>query len=163
MEILKFPHPHLFEVCKKVTVFDQALKDTLDEMWEIMKVNKGMGLAANQVGLEQRMFVMEGPEEEQLYIINPEIVHKSIASANLKEGCLSAPGEYIVLAERAAWVELHFQDEKGEKKRWILEGIHGICAQHELDHLNGKSYLQSKSLTKKQRITLAKKWGLKVK
>lgn len=163
MEIIKFPNYSLFTVCSEVTVFGPELKVMLDSMWETMKNERGLGLAANQVGLMWRTFTMEGPKQEQLYIVNPTITRRSISPANIKEGCLSAPGEFLVLSERAAWVELHGQNENGEAKRWLFEGAHAVCVQHEIDHLDGKSYMQSKTIPKKQRMELAKKWGFKVK
>ena len=95
----------------------------------------GLGLAANQVGLHCRMFVMAGIESEKLYIINPKIVQKSEISANMKEGCLSAPGEFLILSERAAWVQVDFQDEKGQMNRRVFQSLHAVCVQHEMDNL----------------------------
>jgi len=161
MTILKFPSPELFQVCKEVTVFGPELKVLLDSMWDTMIANNGMGLAANQVGLSFRMFVMIGPEGERLYIVNPKIVQKSIVSANLEEGCLSAPGEKLTLEERADWVKVEYQDETGTKHEKVFKRIHSVCVQHETDHLNGKTHLQSESLHKARRKELAKKWGLK--
>lgn len=163
MQILKFPSPELFQVCKEVTVFGPELKVLLDSMWDTMVANSGMGLAANQVGLSFRMFVMIGPEGERLYIVNPKIVQKSIVSANLEEGCLSAPGEKLTLEERADWVKVEYQDETGAKHEKVFKRIYSVCVQHETDHLNGKTHLQSESLHKARRKELAKKWGLKIK
>jgi len=161
VDILKFPDPSLFRKCDDVTVFGPELKILLEGMWEAMLKRGGLGLAANQVGLHCRMFVMGGVDSEKLYIINPKIVQKSEISANLKEGCLSAPGEFLILSERAAWIQIDFQDEKGQMNRRVFQGLHAVCVQHEMDHLDGKSHLQSKSIPKAQRKLLAKKWGLK--
>ena len=161
MEILTFPNPSLFTKCEEVTVFGPELKILLEGMWEAMLKRGGLGLAANQVGLHFRAFVMGGVDSEKLYIINPKLVKKSELAANVKEGCLSAPGEFLVLGERASWVQVDFQDEKGQTLRRVFQGIHAVCVQHEMDHLEGKSHLQSKSIPKAQRKLLAKKWGLK--
>lgn len=161
MEIHKYPAPELFETCKEVTVFGPELKILLDSMWDTMIPNNGMGLAANQVGLTFRMFTMFGPNKEKLFIINPEIISKSVAPANLKEGCLSAPGEFLVIDSRASWVKIKFQDETGAKHERVFKDIYAVCVQHEIDHLNGESHLQSKSLHKAKRKELAKKWGIK--
>lgn len=161
MEILNFPNPSLFKKCDDVTVFGAELKILLEGMWEAMLKRGGLGLAANQVGLHCRMFVMAGSSSEKFYIINPKIVQKSQMAANLKEGCLSAPGEFLILGERAAWVQVDFQDEKGQLTRRVFQGLQAVCVQHEMDHLDGKSHLQSKSIPKAQRKILAKKWGLK--
>lgn len=160
MAILKFPNEKLFVECKKVTVFGPELKVLLDAMWETMKNNNGLGLAANQVGLEYRMFVMEGPNEEKVFLVNPYITNKSKGFANLKEGCLSAPGEFIIIPDRAEWVQVTFENEKGEPQVRVFKGIHAVCVQHEIEHLEGKTYLLSQALPKSKRRDLAKKWGL---
>lgn len=169
MDILKFPDPKLFEVCKEVAVFGPELKVLLNAMFTTMKDNNGIGLAANQVGILLRMVTMEGPKPkdsdkfEQIFLVNPKITKRSAAPANLKEGCLSAPGEYLLLSERASWVEVQFQNEKGESQRRVFHGIYSVCAQHEIDHLNGTSHLLSKTISKAKRKELAKKWGIKLK
>lgn len=161
MEILKFSHPSLFTVCEPVTVFGDELKVILDGMWDAMTNRNGIGLAANQVGVHLRMFVMLTPEKEKLYLVNPVIKSRSATVANLKEGCLSAPGEFLVLGERANSVEVTFQNELGDQQTRTFSGIHSVCVQHEIDHLNGKTHLQSMSLTRQVRRALAKKWNLK--
>lgn len=163
MDILKFPNKHLFVKCKEVTVFGKELKFLLDSMFDTMMAANGIGLAANQVGLKFRMFVMLGPISEPVYLVNPRITKRSLVPANVKEGCLSAPGEILVLDERASWVEVAYQDETGHKKSRIFQDVHAVCVQHEIDHLNGKSHLQSTSLSKAKRKELAKKWGIKLK
>lgn len=163
MKILKYPSSELFEVCKEVSVFGPELKTLLDSMWETMNEGHGMGLAANQVGLTFRMFTMLGPENEKIYIVNPKILSKSVVAANLKEGCLSAPGELLILSERASWVKIKFQDETGADHERVFKGIHAVCVQHETDHLDGKSHLMSKTIDKAKRKQLAKKWGFKLK
>jgi peptide deformylase len=163
MEILKFPNKNLFEACKAVTVFEDELKTLLESMWELMIAKGGLGLAANQVGLNYRMFVMAGKDNEKLFIVNPILVQKSVFPANMKEGCLSAPGEFLRLSDRASWVQVQFHDEKGNLQRRVFQDLHAVCAQHEMDHLDGKSHLMSNSIPKVQRRALAKKWGLRVK
>lgn len=161
MEILKFPHPMLFMQCDDVLVFGPELKVILSSMWDTMLSSKGIGLAANQVGILFNMFVMQGSEGEQINLINPKIVKKSKLSANLKEGCLSAPGDLLLLAERSAWVEVSFQDEEGNDKTKVFKDIWAVCVQHEMDHLKGVSFLESKSLSRDLRKKLAKKWKIK--
>lgn len=160
MEILKFPNPKLLTKCEQVTVFGTELKTILDNMWETMLANYGVGLAANQVGLSYNMFVMEGPEEEKIYLVNPTVKSKSQAPANLREGCLSAPGEFLVRPDRSVWVEIEFQDAEGKAARRVFKGINAVCVQHEMEHLEGKGFMTSTSLNKTKRIELAKKWGL---
>lgn len=161
MDILRFPDPKLFKVCKPVTVFGPELNTLLEGMWDAMIKGGGLGLASNQVGLEYRMFVMLGLDNEKLFIVNPKIVKKSEAPANMKEGCLSAPGEFLVLPERSLWVQLDFQNEKGQMNRRVFNDLHAVCVQHEIDHLDGKSHLMSPSISRVRRKELYKKWGLK--
>lgn len=163
MQILKYPNPALFITCTEVSVFGPELKILLDSMWETMIEGRGMGLAANQVGLVFRMFTMLGPENEKIYLVNPNILSKSVIPANLEEGCLSAPGELLTLDERSSWVKVKYQDETGKEQERVFKGIHSVCVQHETDHLNGKSHLMSKSLKSAKRKELAKKWGIKLK
>lgn len=163
MKILKFPDPALLTVCSPVTEFDEKLKATLDEMWEVMVAVEGMGLAANQVGILSRMFTMTNVDGSKLYFVNPVIVKKSVVSANKVEGCLSAPGEFLELDERAEWVLVDYQDETGAKHQKMFNGIHSVCVQHEIDHLDGKTHLLSPTLSSKDRKMLARKWGLKLK
>lgn len=161
MEILKFPDKNLFVVCREVTVFGEELKTLLDGMWSTMVKGGGLGLASNQVGLDHRMFVMAGPDNEKIFLVNPKIIKKSIAPANMREGCLSAPGEFLVLGERVFWVQVEFQDQHGKSRSRVFKGLHSVCVQHEIDHLEGKSHLMSKTIPKVRRKEIYKKWGLK--
>lgn len=160
MEILKFPNSKLFTKCEPVSVFGEELKILLEAMWETMKQNEGVGLAANQVGLSQNMFTMEGLEGEKIFLVNPKIVNKSQGPANIKEGCLSAPGEFLIRSDRVAWVEVEFQNELGDKLKRVFKGLRAVCVQHEMEHLEGKGFMQSDKIPKKKRQELAKKWGL---
>lgn len=160
-EVLKYPDSRLFKTCKEVTVFGPELLVLLEAMWETMVKERGMGMAANQVGLEYRMFTMKGLNEEKLFIVNPKIIEFSNVPCDLSEGCLSAPGQMIKLY-RPLWVRTTFQNEKGEHFTQVFSGIHSVCFQHELEHLEGKSFLQNKAIPKKLRIFLAKKWGLEI-
>lgn len=160
MELLRFPNPVLFEVMPEVTVFGEELSVLLGGMWDLMKYKNGLGLAANQVGLSLRMLVMQGPNG-RLNMVNPVIVSKSVKPANLKEGCLSAPGDFVLVPSRVEWVQVKFQNEKGEQQVVVLKGLHAVCAQHEIDHLNGKFFLADKSIPKYVRKQLGKKWGIK--
>lgn len=161
MEILKYPHPSLFMKCSEVRVFGEELSILLNSMYETMINNHGIGLAANQVGLHYRMFTMRGPNDEKLFIVNPKILAKSSIPANLKEGCLSAPGDFLILEERSTTIQILYQDQEGTPRTGTFTGIHAVCVQHEIDHLEGKSHLQSKSLSRQIRRKLEKKWGLK--
>lgn len=160
MDILKFPDLFLFETMPTVTVFEGELSVLLDSMFETMKARNGLGLAANQVGISCRMFVMNGPNG-RLNVVNPVIVSKSKLAANLREGCLSAPGDFIVVPSRSEWVEVNYQDETGKAGHVVLKGLYSVCAQHEIEHLNGKSFMANKSIPKNIRKGLEKKWGIK--
>jgi peptide deformylase len=160
MEILKFPSPNLLTKCKNVNSFGPELKTLLDHMWETMKLNKGIGLASNQVGLSYNMFVMEGSSKERFNIINPKVVSLSKIPANLAEGCLSAPGEILLVPSRSIWISITFYDENGKEQYGLFRDIQAVCVQHEIEHLNGKSFLQASSLPKSVKKILSKKWGL---
>jgi len=159
MEILQYPHPFLFQKTAPVTVFGKELGIILDSMWETMIQNNGVGLSGNQVGLPFSIFVMKGPNG-RLDIINPQIISKSLSLTAQKEGCLSAIGEFILIY-RHSWVKLEYQDRDGNKKDVVLKDIYSVCAQHECEHLEGKSFLQNEALPRFERKLLAKKWGLK--
>jgi peptide deformylase len=161
MKVLKFPHPALFKVCTPVTVFGTELKVLLDNMYRTMQSNNGIGLAANQVGLEQRMFVMEGPEG-RINLVNPIILKRSMVTSLFREGCLSAPGEMIITGSRRDWVEVTYRDANGNNKVGVFKGIHSVCIEHEIEHLDGKSFMDSKTIPKAKRKELAKKWGIKL-
>lgn len=159
MKIHKFPHPALFTPCTEVTDFGPKLKENLDKMWDIMVAVQGMGLSANQVGLFDRYFVMQGHFGQKIYVVNPIIRNKSQELSPLVEGCLSAPGDFLNL-KRAEVVYLDYQDETGKPISKIFTSYFSICVQHEIDHLDGKSFLESEVLDKKTRKKLAKKWGI---
>ena len=156
--ILKFPNPLLFEPAAPVYVFGEELRILLDLMWETMEANNGIGLAANQLGISLAMIVIKGPNG-RLNMVNPAIYARSKLPANLKEGCLSAPGDFIIVPDRVEWVEVCYFDEKGVAKRAVLKGLYSVCLQHEIEHLEGKSFMENKSIPKQIRKGLQKKWG----
>jgi peptide deformylase len=160
MEILKYPNPALLAKCKPVTVFGPTVETLLDSMWETMKKHGGIGLAANQVGLFYTMFTMEGPNGEKLYIVNPEIIARSAGFVAIREGCLSAPGEFLNLS-RSAWVQVKFKNQDGVSYTRVFQGLHAVCVQHEMEHLEGKTFLESNALPKAKRRELARKWGFR--
>lgn len=162
MKILKFPNESLFLQTEQVTVFETELKVLLDTMYRTMQAADGLGLAANQVGLKFRMFVMQTQTKEKIYAVNPKIKTKSEAILLIKEGCLSAPGEFFVTGSRAVWVMLEYQDETGKNKTKVLKGLDAVCAQHELEHLEGLSFMDSPTISRKTRKELAKRWGIKI-
>ena len=161
MEIVKFPDPRLLVPCKEVTVFGPELLVLLEAMWEAMKAAGGIGLASNQVGLTHRMFVMEGNAGEKIFLVNPVVTKTSRAFSCYKEGCLSAPGEYVFLGDRNSWVQVEYFTELGQKRMAVFNEIWSVCVQHEIGHLDGKSFMESKTIPRLRRKELAKKWGLK--
>lgn len=163
MEILTFPNPALLAPCQPVTVFGPELLVLLDNMYATMLTAKGIGLAANQVGLTFRMFVMKSPDGAPIYLVNPEIVSKSDNLSSFKEGCLSAPGEIVFNGTRASWVTVKYNDAAGQEQALTFSGIHAVCVQHEVEHLDGKSFLLTSKLSKSKRRELAVRWGLKLK
>lgn len=163
MEILKFPHPALLKPCKPVTVFGSELETLLQSMAITMRQQKGIGLAANQVNLDYNMFVMVNTVGKLLYLVNPKIIDKSKITSILREGCLSLPGEYLTTNSRPMWVQIEYQDINGNEQIDVFEGIDSVCATHEIEHLEGKAFIQSKGIPKSRRIELCTKWGLKFK
>lgn len=152
MKILKYPHPALTDkdFCKPVTVFDEALKKQLDDMWQTMLDGKGVGLAANQVGLPIRAFVMaykpaDSDKVIRLDVVNPVIEPDPVEGLQfLNEGCLSLPNEFLQVG-RYKTIKLKFNDATGQSQELWLDHIHSICAQHELDHLDGIFFLEKVS------------------
>ena len=160
MEIVKYPNPILNKKCSKVTEFDQDLHLELFNMIDVMNRSKGIGLAANQVGLDKAMFVMISQEHGTLIeAINPELIHLTEDKANLSEGCLSASGEFDIVQERVNIVSMKYQDKNGEQKEITLTGIDAVCAQHEYDHLQGIFFFSKLDLTRQRRRALERKWG----
>jgi peptide deformylase len=160
MEILKFPDKRLLTKCKPVTEFSAGLKATLDEMYATMLKANGKGLAANQVGLDMRAFVMTTEDGYRLDIINPNIIESSKIFSPLKEACLSAPGDCL-LASRPSWILVEYQNSNGVWTIFKFEGLDAVAFCHENDHLLGKAFFQSERIPQATRKKLEKKWGLK--
>lgn len=150
MKVLKYPDPFLFKKVKDVIIIDNILKLEAQEMIKIMKDNEGVGLAANQVGLDKRIFVMHCIQEKEPYIfINPEIIEESKEITPYQEGCLSFPNLYIEL-DRSKTVKLKWTNLEGEEKIEEFSALEAVCVQHELDHLNGIVFVNKLKPTKKQ-------------
>jgi len=140
MELRVLPDPVLRETCVPVTVFDEALEDVVAEMLAVMYAAPGRGLAAPQVGITQRIFVMDATwkdgEPSPMVFINPEIIEVSEAQAVNDEGCLSIP-DRTRRVSRPAEVKLRWQDLDGEVQTGVFDGFAAACVQHERDHLDG--------------------------
>jgi peptide deformylase len=156
-EIILVPDPVLKAVAQKVETVDDALRRQMDRMVETMYQANGIGLAANQVGLLNRVFVMdvsarEGePEKNPVFMVNPEIVHASDERGLYEEGCLSIPGQYAEV-ERPLSVRVKYLDYDGNPRDVLADGIMARCVQHELDHLNGVLFIDYLSTLKRSMI-----------
>lgn len=153
LEILQYPDPRLLTVAKPIAEVDARIQQIAADMLETMYEAKGVGLAATQVNVHERLFVMDTSEEHNtpLVLINPELTWKSEEMRCGDEGCLSIPGFYESV-ERHASVHVKAQDEKGQWRTIEAEGLQAVCIQHELDHLNGKLFVDHLSPLKRNRI-----------
>ena len=152
MNVLKFPDERLRTVAKPVSEVNARIQQLVDDMFETMHEEKGVGLAATQVDVHERVVVMDVSEEqnEPLVFINPEITHKEGTIVS-EEGCLSVPGNYAKV-ERAVKVKVKALNRDGEEYEIEAEGLLAKCIQHELDHLEGKLFVDYLSPLKRQRI-----------
>lgn len=140
-KILYLPDERLRRVAKPVEAFDDNLQTLIDDMFETMYHAKGVGLAAPQIGVSLRLSVLDvtGEKKDQIVIINPEIV-SSEGEKEFEEGCLSVPGAYDTVI-RAEKVTVKAVDRFGKPFEISGEGLLGECLQHEIDHLNGKLFI----------------------
>jgi peptide deformylase len=150
--ILEFPDPRLRTRAEPVTHFDAALGTLIDDMLETMYAAPGIGLAATQVDVHKRLIVIDISEEhnEPLVLINPEILARD-GEAQTEEGCLSVPGIFDEV-KRAARVRVRAQDRNGESFEGDYEGVLAVCIQHEMDHLEGRLFVDYLSDLKRERI-----------
>ena len=153
LTILRYPDPRLHTVAKPVAAFDARLKALVADMLETMYQADGIGLAATQVDVHERLIVIDvSPDRDQpLVLINPEIVWASEARQINDEGCLSVPGIYDGV-ERASAVRVQALDANGKVHIHEAEGLLAVCMQHEMDHLIGKVFVQYLSPLKRNRI-----------
>jgi peptide deformylase len=153
LNILCYPDPRLHTVAKPVTQFDDALRTLVADMTETMYDAQGIGLAATQINVHQRVVVIDTSEErnQPLVLINPEITWASEERVKGEEGCLSVPGIYDGV-ERSVAVKLKAADEHGQVREIEAEGMLAVCMQHELDHLMGKVFVEYLSPLKRNRI-----------
>jgi peptide deformylase len=152
LTILEYPDPRLRTVAAPVTQFDAALKRQIADMFETMYAAPGIGLAASQVDWHHQLVVIDVSEEHNArrVFINPAILSKE-GKATGQEGCLSVPGIFDDVA-RAERVRVRYQDADGATHEEDLDGLLGVCLQHEMDHLNGKLFVDYLSDMKRQRI-----------
>jgi peptide deformylase len=150
--ILEFPDPRLRTRARPVTVFDGALGTLIDDLLETMYAAPGIGLAATQVDVHQRVLVLDvSPDRSQpLALVNPEIIARE-GEESTEEGCLSVPGIFDQV-KRAARIRLRAQDRTGAVSERDYEDILAVCIQHEMDHLDGKLFVDYLSDLKRERI-----------
>jgi peptide deformylase len=149
--------PVLRQRAAPVTVVDGAVRELVDDLWETMRAAKGVGLAANQIGVAQRVAVVDVGEEDPppLVLINPRVVEVGPVTETAEEGCLSIPEIYGDV-ERPLTVTLEALDRDGQPYRLSLSGFKARAAQHEIDHLDGVLFLDHLSAVK--RGLLLAKW-----
>lgn len=148
-KIIHLPDPRLRKQSKPIEKFDSELQKLIDDMFETMYDAKGVGLAAPQIGINIQLSVIDviGDKTEQIVIINPEIIEQH-GSEIYHEGCLSVPGTYDHV-KRAEKVKVRALNREGKSFDIEADGLLGECLQHEIDHLNGKLYIDLLSPLKK--------------
>jgi peptide deformylase len=152
LPILEYPDPRLKRIAAPVTVFDAALKKLVDDMAATMYDAPGIGLAATQVDVHKRVIVIDVSQDKSdlKVIVNPEIVAASGEIVS-EEGCLSVP-EYYDNVRRAAQITLKAQDAAGATYTLEADGLLAVCIQHEMDHLQGKLFVEHLSQLKQIRV-----------
>lgn len=152
LDILNYPDPRLYTVAKPVKEVDATIRRLIDDMAETMYAAPGIGLAATQVNVHQQVIVIDISEDKQnlQVFINPKLVSKS-GTQDFEEGCLSVPGIYDMVT-RAEKITVEALDRDGKSFRLEAEGLLAVCIQHEMDHLQGKVFVDYLSQLKQVRI-----------
>jgi peptide deformylase len=153
LTILRYPDPRLHTVAKPVAAVDDRIRQLVDDLLETMYDADGVGLAASQVDVHERVVVMDTSEtrDEPRVLINPELVWTSEETKVSDEGCLSVPGIYDKVS-RFEKVRVRFLNRAGEFEEFDAEGLLAVCVQHEMDHLLGKVFVEYLSPLKRDRI-----------
>jgi peptide deformylase len=153
LNILRFPDPRLHTRASPVAEVDGRVRQLVDDMIETMHAADGVGLAATQVNVHQRIVVIDvsSTHDQPLVLINPEIIHRSDELVVTEEGCLSVPAIYDKVA-RHARVGVSALGRDGAAFRFEADGLLAVCVQHELDHLLGKVFVEYLSPLKRSRI-----------
>ncbi|MCW8907212.1 MAG: peptide deformylase [Sedimenticola sp.] len=152
LNILHFPDPRLRNKAQVVKSFDQDLHKFTNDMLETMYQANGIGLASTQVNDPRRVVVIDVSEarDEPLVLVNPEILQRQ-GEQKMDEGCLSVPGIYEPVI-RATHISVRAQDTRGKVTEFEADDLLAVCIQHELDHLDGKLFIDNLSNLKRQRI-----------
>ena len=153
LDILRYPDPRLHTVAKPVKEVDARIRQLVDDMLETMYAADGVGLAATQVDVHERVIVIDTSEmrDDPRVLINPELVAKSEEMSFSDEGCLSVPQIYDKV-KRNARVTVRAQNREGQSVEFTAEGLLSVCVQHEMDHLVGKVFVEYLSALKRDRI-----------
>jgi peptide deformylase len=153
LTILRYPDPRLHKVAKPVAQVDERIRRLVDDLFETMYASRGIGLAATQVDVHERVLVMDVSEDrsDPLVLINPRIVAASAEKVVGDEGCLSVPAIYDKV-ERHAQVRVAALDRDGQPYEFEADGLLAVCVQHEMDHLMGKVFVEYLSALKRNRI-----------
>ncbi|MFA7605595.1 MAG: peptide deformylase [Rhodocyclaceae bacterium] len=159
LPILRYPDPRLHTVARPVEQVDDDIRRLVADMAETMYEAPGVGLAATQVNVHRRVVVIDVTEDKSglMALINPEVIERR-GEKECEEGCLSVPGIYEKVT-RAEWVRVRALNEHGEQIEFEADGLLAVCVQHEIDHLDGKVFVEYLSQLKLNRIKskLAKK------
>lgn len=152
LKILEFPDPRLRTKAAPVTEVNDELRTLIDDMFETMYEAPGIGLAATQVDVHRRLLVADvsADRDAPYVLINPELLQKDGVTVS-DEGCLSVPGYYEEV-QRAEHIQVRFLDRQGDQVEMEAEGLLAICIQHEMDHLDGKLFVDYLSEAKRGRI-----------
>lgn len=152
LQILHYPDPRLRTVAKPVSVFGDEVQRIVADMFETMYAAPGIGLAATQVNVHKRILVTDTSRDgtEPRCFINPQIV-ESRGVEQMDEGCLSVPDVFETV-ERAEWIRVQAFDQFGTPFELELDGLLAVCVQHEIDHLDGKLFVDRLSSLKRSRI-----------
>ncbi|MDR9393327.1 peptide deformylase [Roseovarius sp. SYSU LYC5161] len=155
--ILIHPDPRLKKVCAPVSDLSDELRGLADDMLETMYDAPGIGLAAPQVGVLDRLIVLDCADEEKesahpVVMFNPEVVAASDETNVYEEGCLSIPEQYAEV-KRPEAVDVRWIDRDGNERQETFDGLWATCVQHEIDHLNGKLFIDYLGSMKRQMIT----------
>jgi peptide deformylase len=155
LPILHYPDPRLHKVAKPVLAVDARIQQLVDDMAQTMYEAPGIGLAATQVDVHERIIVIDTSEErDQLMVfINPELVWASPEKKAWREGCLSVP-DFFDEVERPERVKIKALDREGNSFELEADGLLAVCLQHEMDHLQGKVFVEYLSPLKRSRISL---------
>lgn len=152
LQILHYPDPRLYNKAEPVTGVDDRVRALVDDMFETMYAAPGIGLAAIQVNVPLRVITIDTSEDrsQPVCLLNPELLAKR-GTVELEEGCLSVPGVYEMVP-RAEWIRVRALNRDGESFEMEAEDLLAVCIQHEMDHLDGKLFVDYLSQLKRQRI-----------